>query len=179
MKYEKLVGNNIILRKAVITDYQSMLKNVWSDEEVYKWMLFTPTYTDEEAIERCKRSMRFQENNYGYFVALKDTNEAIGLCAVKEYEENRYEECGICIGKAYQGKGYGSEILELLLDLCFNKLNGKDFKYGYFIENEKSKSLALKYKFKYLETIELKSPWDGIVKTIDNCLLTKEEYLNK
>ena len=87
-----LVGERIILRKAKPSDYSSMLKNIWSEEEVYKWMLFKPTLTEIEAIDRTNRSIEFQKDHYAYFVALKDTDEAIGYCGIKEYEENKYEE---------------------------------------------------------------------------------------
>ena len=55
-----LVGERIILRKAKPSDYSSMLKNIWSEEEVYKWMLFKPTLTEIEAIDRTNRSIEFQ-----------------------------------------------------------------------------------------------------------------------
>ena len=42
--------------------------------------------------------------NYPDF--LKDTNEAIGFCGIKEIQEGVYEECGICVTSFYQGKGY-------------------------------------------------------------------------
>lgn len=175
-KYELLVGEHIILRKAKYEDYKSMLKHVWSDEEVYKWMLYTPTTTVEDAIDRVNRSIEYQKNNYAYFVALKDTDEAIGLCAIKESENKHFEECGICIGKAFQAKGYGKEIVGLLLDLAFNKLGAIDFEYGYFIDNIKSKKLAEYFGFKYIETIEKIRPWDGQKKIIDVCLLTLKDY---
>ena len=158
----KLVGEHIILRKAKPNDYNSMLKNIWSDEEVYKWMLFKPTLTEIEAIDRTNRSIEFQKDHYAYFVALKDTDEAIGYCGIKEYEENKYEECGICIARQYQNKGYGKEILELLFDLAFNKLNGSTFRYGYFTNNIKSKKLANHFNFKYVSKEELISL--GIIK---------------
>ena len=157
-----LVGEHIILRKAKPSDYNSMLKNIWSDEEVYKWMLFKPTLTEIEAIDRTNRSIEFQKDHYAYFVALKDTDEAIGYCGIKEYEENKYEECGICIARQYQNKGYGKEILELLFDLAFNKLNGSTFRYGYFTNNIKSKKLANHFNFKYVSKEELISL--GIIK---------------
>ena len=75
--YEVLEGENIRLRKAREEDYQSMLKHVWSDEAVYRWMLYQPTLTEKDAIERCRRSMEFQKDHYAYFVALKDTDEAL------------------------------------------------------------------------------------------------------
>ena len=82
-----LVGEHIILRKAKPSDYSSMLKNIWSDEEVYKWMLFKPTLTEIEAIDRTNRSIKFQKDHYAYFVALKDTDEAIGYCGIKEMKK--------------------------------------------------------------------------------------------
>ena len=175
--FDELIGEHIILRKAKTDDYLSMLEEVWSDEDVFMWMLFTPTLTIEDAIERNKRSIEYQKNNYAYYIALKDTNRAIGLCAIKEYENNQYEECGICIGKKHQGKGYGKEVLNLLLDLAFHKLNAKSFRYGYFQENLKSKKLAEAFHFKYEKTEEMIRPWDQEKKIIDLCILKKEDYL--
>ena len=177
--YEVLEGKIIRLRKAREDDYQSMLKHVWSDEAVYRWMLYQPTLTEEDARERCRRSMEYQKDHYAYFVKLKETDEAIGLCAIKENEPGHFEESGICIGTAFQGKGYGKEIVALLLELAFMKLGAEDFRYGYFHDNEKSKKVAESFGFRYEKTYELTRPWDGSVKTIDSCILTKEEYRNQ
>ncbi len=172
-----LEGKKICLRKARENDWASMLENVWSDEEVYQWMLYQPTLTPEDARERCRRSMAFQEDHYAYFVALKETDEAIGLCAIKETAPGHYEESGICIGKKYQGRGYGKEIVSLLLDLAFVELGAVDFRYGYFQDNVKSRKLAEHFGFLYDSTFTLTRPWDGAEKTIDSCLLTRDAYL--
>ena len=176
-KSDILVGEHIVLRKAKDSDYDAMLKYVWSDEEVYKWMLFTPTNTVEDAKERVKRSIDFQKNHYAYFIALKDTDEAIGYCAFREYEPNHYEECGICLKSNCQGKGYGKEVLKLILDFAFYKLNAVDFRYGYYKDNIKSKRLAEHFGFTYDHTEEMIRPWDQSKKVIDLCLLTKEKYV--
>ena len=176
--YDILIGKNIILRKAKVSDYESMFKNVWGDEEVYKWMLFSPTLTIEDAILRTSRSIDYQKDHYAYFVALKDTDEAIGLCAISEYEPNRWEENGICIGTKYQGLGYGKEVVSLLLDLAFNKFNAIDFEYAYFKDNIKSKNLASKFNFKYVYTKELIRPWDNEKKIIDYALLSRRDYMD-
>ena len=84
---------------------------------------------------------------------------------------------GICIGTAFQGNGYGKEIVALLLKLVFEELGAEDCRYGYFRENEKSKKVAEFFGFRYDSTYELTRPWDGCVKTIESCILTKEEYL--
>ena len=113
----RIEGNNIVLRKAKFDDYNAMLKNVWGNEDVYQWMLFKPTFTIDEAIDRINRSIIFQKDNYAYFIAIKDTDEAIGLCGIREYDFMHYEESGICIAPKYQGMGYGKEVLSLLLSL--------------------------------------------------------------
>ena len=169
-------GEHIRLRKARETDWASMLKNVWGDEAVYRWMLYQPTLTEEDAKERCRRSMVYQKDHLAWFVALKDTDEAIGLCAIRETEKGHFEESGICIGTRYQGLGYGKEIVSVLLALAFEEFSAEDIRYGYFQDNEKSKKLAEFFGFQYDQTYELTRPWDGTVKRIDSCLPTKEQY---
>ena len=154
-----------------------MLENVWSDESVYRWMLYTPTFTEEDAVARCERSMRFQQDHLAWFIALRDTDEAIGLCALREDGQGHFEESGICIGTRYQGKGYGREVVRLLLELAFGKMNAADLRYGYFRENERSKKLAESFGFRYDRTYEMVRPWDGETKVIDSCILTRERYL--
>ena len=175
--YETLEGEHIRLRKAKETDYPSMWKNVWGDEAVYRWMLFQPTLTEAEAVERCRRSISYQKENFAWFVALKDTDEAVGLCAIRENEPGHFEEAGIGIAAKCQGKGYGKEIVSLLLDLVFVKLGAEDCRYGYFSDNKKSKKVAESFGFRYEHSYELTRPWDGAVKQIDSCILTREEYV--
>ena len=175
--YDILEGEHIRLRKAKETDWQSMLANVWGDEAVYRWMLFQPTLTEADAVDRCQRSIRYQKENLAWFVALKDTDEAVGLCAIREDEPGHYEECGICIGTKHQGKGYGKEIVALLLDLAFRELGAETLRYGYFHDNIRSKKVADAFGFHYDRSYELTRPWDGTVKQVDSCLLTRAEHL--
>lgn len=175
----RVEGEHIVLRKAKEDDYRSMLKHIWGNEKVYQWMLFKPTYTEKEAIERCHRSIEYQKDNFAYFVALKDTDEAIGLCAIRELEPGHFEESGIGVGSEFQGKGYGKEIVSLLLKLGFTELGAIDFRYGYFQDNIRSKKIAEYFGFKYDHTEEMTRPWDGSVKIIDSCLLTRQEYMNR
>ena len=172
-----LIGDHIVLRKAREDDYRAMLKHVWGDEDVYRWMLYQPTLTEAEAVERCRRSIQFQKDHLAWFVAMKDTDEAIGLCAIRENAPGHYEESGICIGTAFQGKGYGKEIVSLLLNLAFLKLGAEDLRYGYFQDNVRSKKVAEHFGFVYDRTEEMIRPWDGSLKKIDSCILTRESYL--
>lgn len=143
--FDILKGKHIVLRKAKETDWQPMLANVWSDEAVYRWMLFQPTLTEAEARYRCARSISFQKENFAWFIALRDTDEAIGMCAIREEKPGCFEECGICLGTKYQWKGYGKETVTLLLDLVFRELGAETVRYGYDYDNIKSKKSSTKF----------------------------------
>ena len=110
-------------------------------------------------------------------MALKETDEAIGMCAIAESEPGHFDECGICIGTRYHGRGYGKEIVALLLDLAFRKLGAADFRYGYDPDNTPSRRLAASFGFRFDKSYPLTRPWDGQVKDIESCLLMREDYL--
>lgn len=174
---KKLEGLNIILRKACFDDYKAMYKDIWSNEEIYKWMFFKPTFSIDLAIDRIKRTIEYQKTHYSYYIILKKTNEVIGFCGVNEIEPFIYEETGICIASKYQNKGYGKEVLKLLLDLVFNKLNGQMFEYSYISNNLKSKHLALSFNFKYKSQEVIVRPWDKKEMIVEKLYLTKENYI--
>ena len=98
---ESLITENLILRKAKLTDLELIWKNVWSDEQIAENMLWKVTKTREEAVERLNRTIKYQADNYAYFVCLKlktyfhDTNIYVFLqiannflCCKKEWYMN-------------------------------------------------------------------------------------------
>ncbi|MBQ9326027.1 MAG: GNAT family N-acetyltransferase [Clostridia bacterium] len=172
-----LEGAHIRLRKAQMTDAISMWKHVWGNPLVYQRMLFTPTFTAEEAQDRCRRSIIFQKTNPAWLVALRDTDEAIGMCAIREEQPGHFEEAGLCIGPQYQHHGFGREILALLLEYAFCTCTAVDFRYSCFRDNESSKKLAAFFGFCFDSTFALTRPWDGALKRIDSSILTREDYL--
>ena len=122
--YSTLCGEHIVLRKAKETDYRSMLENVWGDEAVYRWMLFPPTRTEEEAIDRCRRSIAFQKEHFAWFVALKETDEAIGmftLFAATKFGILPLYYIGCSFMGAGTGIGYVCPIKQLLSNFSDHK----------------------------------------------------------
>lgn len=171
--------NNIILRKANLDDLNNLYYNLWSSEEVAKYLFWKKTDSLEEARERLKRTIDFQTQNYAYVVALKENNEAIGITGISEYEPLSYRESGLCIGEKYQGYGYGKEMLEMLLYLAFEVLKAQKFRYSCITENIRSKNLCLKYGFEYCESNKEIRKWDNQEFIIDYFYLTKDKYFNK
>ena len=137
------------LRKAEERDLEKIWKNVWQDERLAETMLWTPTPTLAEAEARLARTVAYQAQYDGFFVCLKETDEPIGFGGVRESEPGVFEETGICIARAWQGQGYGRELLQALVDLVFRRLGGKRFVYACFHDNAASAALCRSCGFVY------------------------------
>ena len=180
-KYDEIITDRLIIRKAKLDDLDDIYNNIWSDEVVASTMLWRVNKTKDEAISRIERTVKFQNDSYSYFVCLKDTNEVIGFAGFREVENNKdvYEDYGLCIARKYQGMGYAKEVISAFLDLVFNKLGGKRFIYGCFNTNEKSRNVCLGLSFKYLNTDEIIREHDNKKFNVDHYYLDKEMYKDK
>lgn len=72
----KLETKDLILKKAEFEDWKTIYYNLWRHKESAKYMLWQPTETDEDAKDRMKRTIAFEEkpeNKYALFVYLKKT----------------------------------------------------------------------------------------------------------
>jgi len=173
---ERLTTNNLVLRKARESDLEKIWKNIWNDEKIAETMLWKPTKNYEDAVERLNRTIKYQAENYAYFVCLKSTDEPIGFAGIKEKESGIFEESGICIARKYQGKGYAKEVVKALKYLVFEKLNGNRFIYGCFSDNEKSRNVCISQGFKYLSSENTIRDWDNKEFIIDYYYFDKEMY---
>ena len=176
MNASVLKTDRLILRKAKASDLYLIWNNVWIDESIAKNMLWKVTKTKEEALKRLERTIKYQKENYAYFICLKGTDEPIGFAGIKEKETGIYEESGICIATKYQAKGYAKEVLSALLDLVFNKLDGEKFIYGCFHTNDNSRKVCLSHGFKYLNSEEIVREYDQMKIIVDNYYLDKDMY---
>lgn len=173
---DNLITENLILRKAKREDLKLIWKNVWNDEKLTTYMLWEVTRTKADAEIRMEKTIKYQSDNFAYFVCLKDTDEPIGFAGITERETGTYEETGLCIAEKYQGKGYGKELLSALKQLVFSKLNGKRFIYGCFSTNEASKRVCLAQGFKYLKSEPRVRERDGKKYIIDYYYFDKDMY---
>ena len=173
---EKLITENLVLRKARKSDLEKIWENVWKDEKIAENMLWKPTKKYEDAVERLNRTIKYQAENIAYFICLKSNDEPIGFAGIKEKETGIYEESGICIAGKYQGKGYGKEVVKALKQLVFEKLNGNRFLYGCFSNNEKSKKVCISQGFKYLSSENKIREWDNKEFIVDYYYFDKKMY---
>lgn len=173
---QKIIGKTIVIRKAEPKDVEAIFRNVWSDVEVIRTTFLYQSPDLEEAKARLERTFNYQKDKYMFFMALKDTDEAIGLCGILPVEESVYQEGGFIIGKNFQRKGYGTEMLNIFLDIVFTKLNAKEFIYSYCDGNDKSRHLANRFGFTYFETDTEIRGWDKKEFKIHKLKLKKDDY---
>ena len=174
--FERLEGKDIVLRKARESDLESIWKNVWSDERIAANMLWLVTTDKDAARERLNRTIRYQKDNPAYFVALNDTDEAIGFCGIRKVDDETWSESGVAIAASHQHKGYGHQMLRLLLELAFEKLGADRFIYSCFSTNKASAALCKSLGFSYLSSKEEIREHDGYKYINDSYTLTRDTY---
>ena len=60
---EKILMEDLVLRKAEDSDLDDIFRNIWSDEKIAETMLWKVTRTREEALERMERTKAYQSDN--------------------------------------------------------------------------------------------------------------------
>ena len=92
---DRIETPRLVLRKARESDLDSIWRNVWCDDRLAATMLWRTTKTREEALERMKRTIKFQADSYSYFVCLRENDEPIGFGGIREISPGLYDETGI------------------------------------------------------------------------------------
>lgn len=139
---------DIILGKAKFEDWEMMYKNVWSRPEAARYMQWRVTESEAAARERIRKTIEYQKNHDTYIVYEKRTGQAIGFAGVEQIAPDIYQDASIALCPEYTGKGYGKQILQLLLEYCSN-LGGKEFFYSTRAGNTASKALVISCGFSY------------------------------
>ena len=133
---------DIILGKAKYEDWRSIYCNVWSRPETAEYMIWKVTADEDEARERIQQTVAWQETHDAWLVYERSSGQAIGFAGVEETGQHIYHETGIALGPEYVGRGYGKQILCLLMEYCVS-LGGQEFYYSTRSGNLASKALAL------------------------------------
>ncbi len=126
-----------------------MYRNVWSRPAVARFMQWRITTSAADAQARMERTIAWQKNHDTYLVYEKSSGQAIGFAGVEEIAPHIYQDAGIALGPEFVGKGYGKQILQLLLKHCAVTLGGREFYYSTRSANQASRALARSCGFSY------------------------------
>jgi RimJ/RimL family protein N-acetyltransferase len=83
-----------------------------------------PVKTRSETEETLEQFIRLERSTATKWWCITEIekDDLIGLCGFKQNDKNQ-PEIGYCFNKQFWGKGYGTEIVEGLLDLGFTQFN--------------------------------------------------------
>ncbi len=183
--YEDVVleAKDVILKKGVFEDWKDLLENIWSSEETSRYMLWSPTYTEDEAKDRMNRTLDFeQKHKYALLIYEKKSMKAIGFAAMKEIEPGVYDEMGIGLGPSFVGKGYGKQVLIALITEAFVNCGATKFLASNRSQNIASKRLQMSVGFVYDHSEDKIDPRNDEPYTIECNVMTRDifekRYLN-
>lgn len=175
---ERLETKDLILDKAKMEDVESIFKNYWCSEKTAKYMLWVPQKNLSEARERLQRTINYQKNNLAFFIYDKETCEAIGQVAFVEVEDGIYEDRGLGLGEKFVGRGYGKQVLKLMFDYIFEKLNANKIFCSCHEDNVASAKLQQSCGMVYSHTQSVTREKDNLTYNSLNFVITKEMWQN-
>ena len=152
---------SLILDKAKFSDWVEMYRNVWSQPESARYMEWTITISEEAAKIRIVKTIAFQKEHDTYLVYEKSSGKAIGFAGVEKLGPHTCQEAGICLGPKYVGKGFGKQILQVLIQYCKEEFSAKKFIYSTREENRASNQLAKSFGFTVISSIPKTDSKDG------------------
>ncbi len=163
-----LETKDLILRTAVKSDWKDMLRNIWSQPESAKYMVWSLTTTEEEAVSRIERTIAYQAaHDYHWIVVEKTSGQAIGWAGMEKLSDSTWGETGIAIGPTFTRKGYGKQLLNFLTDYACNHLGAKHFVACCRNENLASKMMQISCGFSFSHSKEVVHSRDGYTYTLD------------
>lgn len=151
---------DLILDKARFEDWTDMYRNVWSRPETARYMLWRVTGSEEEAGARMERTIAWQRDHDTWLVREKASGQAIGWAGLEELSPGVWQETSIALGPDFMGRGYGRQILELLMKLAWER-GGTEFRCSARAENTASQALIRSCGFLLTGREQKIDPRDG------------------
>ena len=160
---------DLIIRKAVMDDWKDMFRNIWSQPQSAKYMVWDITTTEADALARMERTIAYQAaHDYHWTVVEKHSGQAIGWVGMEKHSDSVWGETGIAIGPAFTGKGYGKQLLSFLTDYAKENHGAKRFVACCRRENLISKRLQLSCGFTFTHSEEVMHPRDHVPYILDH-----------
>lgn len=174
-----LESKRIYLRRFEEKDAAQLLK--WGTNKRYHDMAGFEQY--QNMVDALNGVHQYMARPESYVICLRDNNEVIGL--IELYERGMDEksgllktkEVGFLLDQNFEGHGYMTEALHLILNYAFKKKRQLEVWAGTFSNNEKSQKLLEKMGFHYVYTVDYTQISQIFSYKEKYYLLRKEEWL--
>lgn len=178
MHYKKLEGKNIYLSPMNLDDVETYVK--WMNDRAVTDGIASTDKLVNNISEKAWVEKTMEKGGYTFSIVLKDKDQLIGNCGIMDYDAiHGTGTIGIFIGEEdCRNKGYGAEVIELLLDYAFNQLRCHNMDLGVFDFNERAINCYKKVGFKEYgrrhECLFLNGEWHDAIKME----ITEKDYRN-
>jgi RimJ/RimL family protein N-acetyltransferase len=144
--YKKIVGERVYLSPMNVEDAEIYVK--WLNDFRVTDGLGTSNKVTSLEIE--KEWISQNSSQYQFAIVRLEDDKLIGNCGIHGLDQSKQcAEVGLFIGdEENRGKGYGQDVLNLLLDYSFNYLNLNNIMLKVFSFNERAISCYKKVGFK-------------------------------
>jgi [ribosomal protein S5]-alanine N-acetyltransferase len=133
--YEQLETKNLILRKFEKSDVEDIYE-YGSDEETVKYLVWDAFKNIDDAKSNI---INYYWSRPGIFaIVLKENKKCIGCISLELEPQHEKGSFGYVLNRNYWRKGYMTEALYSILDLCFDKLELNRVEATHYIGNEGS-----------------------------------------
>ena len=146
----ELKTKRLLLRRLNESDWK-MISYLRSDKEINKFVTRSSAESKEQALEFITKINNSIENQKLFYwtITEKKNNQMIGsICLWNFSKDRRIAEVGYDLSPKFQGKGIMDESLKSILDFGFKNLNLDIIEAYTHKNNEPSKKLLEKNKFK-------------------------------
>lgn len=118
--------NNIVTERLIIRRTRGVdmpfCFSIWLDAEMGKYLADPPREKASETYLEFNPESQPEENWYYFVAESRETGELIGTCSIGCSEDKTEWDLGYCIHKRYWRQGYGTEMVEALIE--YGRQNG-------------------------------------------------------
>ncbi|WP_299124395.1 GNAT family protein [uncultured Winogradskyella sp.] len=150
MKFEEIITDRLILRKLTQESFDSIYSDMSQDEQLHILGLNSIEKLLEEK-EKYKKGLSTHNKKFLYHQLIdKKTNVIIGWCGFHVWytDHNRAEIGYELFDDSYKGQGIMSEVIALIVNYGFNKMNLERIEAFVSPNNTPSIKLLKRMKFK-------------------------------
>jgi [ribosomal protein S5]-alanine N-acetyltransferase len=111
---DRITAQRLVLRPPAVDDAGALFQRVARDPEVTKYLLWAP-HPDVATTRRVIiEKLNVSDDEKTWAIELRHSGEVIGLASCRRPVPHSVE-VGYCLGRRWWGKGFMSEVLDLLL----------------------------------------------------------------
>ena len=172
--HETLECDRITLRRFKKEDADDILEYA-SDEETLKYLIWDGVHTVDEARQAI---VNYYWSRPGiYAIVLKENRKCIGCFDIRLEPEHEKAGFGYVLNQKYWNRGYMTEALSEILQLCFEKLKLNRVESTHYLGNEGSGKVMKKcgMQFEGIGRQEVKVK--GIFHDVAHYGITREQWL--